>query len=347
MINEPINSTTPLIREKAPLILEAVKKASSILLHCHPAPDPDSVGSALSMKFALEQLGKKATVIQGDTPVPRSFMHFPGAEQIVPQDFFQTDLSKFDLFMVLDGGGLQMISRKGEVVFPSGLDVVVIDHHRTNAQFGRINLVETSYPANCQVLFDLFIEWGIRLTPEIASNLFMGIYTDTGAFKYAGVSAHTFEIAARLAPLIADLPVLVSTMQNGNSPGFLAFQGTAFKSIQTYCGGIFAIARVTYAEIQAGAHGAAFGPEDLRSSDVSSYMRTVPEWQITACAIETAPGTTKFSFRAGSKNSFDVSKLAAALGGGGHMYAAGLILAMPLEAAIDAVVAKAKELYNL
>jgi len=342
------NDTTQLIREQAPLILEAIKKSRSILLHCHPSPDPDSVGSTLAMKYALAQLGKQATIIQGDSPIPRAFMHFPGAESIMQKNFFEIDLAQFDLFIVLDGGSLQMISRKGDVAFPSTLDTIVIDHHRTNAQFGRINLVETSYPANCQVLFDLFIEWGIALTPEIATNLFMGIYSDTGGFKYAGVSSHTFEVASKLVPLIANLPVVVSTMQSSNTAGFLAFQGMAFKNIQTYLGGVFAVARVTQAEFAAGGYeGKVFESDDIRPSEVSSYMRTVPEWQITACAVETTPGTTKFSFRAGSKNLYDVSKLAASLGGGGHMYAAGLVLAMPIGAAIDAVVAKAKELYNL
>ncbi|MDP2691784.1 MAG: hypothetical protein Q8O95_05280, partial [bacterium] len=55
------------VSQKAPVILDEIKRASSILLHCHPSPDPDSVGSALAMKFALEQLGKKATVIRGDS----------------------------------------------------------------------------------------------------------------------------------------------------------------------------------------------------------------------------------------------------------------------------------------
>ena len=101
---------TKTVEDAAPKILEAIKAARSILLHCHPSPDPDSVGSALAMKFALESMGKKATVIRGDSEIPQAFMHFPGAGDIVAKNFFEVDLAEFDLFIVLDSGSTNMIS---------------------------------------------------------------------------------------------------------------------------------------------------------------------------------------------------------------------------------------------
>ena len=137
------------IIEKAPAILTAINKATKVLLHCHPSPDPDSVGSALAMKFALGQLGKTSVVISGDSPIPEAFKHFPGAEEIERKNFLEVNLSEFDLFIVLDSASLGMISRRGEIKFPESLDVVVIDHHRSNEGFGRINLIEPSSPATC------------------------------------------------------------------------------------------------------------------------------------------------------------------------------------------------------
>ena len=189
---------SPIILEKAPVILAEIRKANNILLHCHPSPDPDSVGSALAMKFALEQLGKKATVIKGDSEIPQAFMHFPGAKDIVQKNFFEVDLKDFDLFIAVDAGGLVTVSRKGEVVFPPTLKVIVIDHHQTNGGYGSINLIEPNYPANCQILFDLFKLWNVKLDASIAANLFIGIYTDTGSFKFAGVNHYTFDVARQL-----------------------------------------------------------------------------------------------------------------------------------------------------
>src|SRR3989344_3353977 len=123
---------------KASQIFDEIKKASSILLHCHPSPDPDSVGSALAMKFALEQLGKKATVIKGDSEIPQAFMHFPGAKEIIAENFFEVDLKEFNLFIILDSAAPEQISRFKPIKFPLPIRTIVIDHHRTNPGYADI-----------------------------------------------------------------------------------------------------------------------------------------------------------------------------------------------------------------
>src|ERR1035437_1493632 len=101
---------TDIVKKEAPKILAAIKSANNILLHCHPSPDPDSVGSALAMKFALEQIGKKATVIKGESNTPQAFMCFPGAMDIVPKSFNEIDQNDFDLFICLDSSTVDRIS---------------------------------------------------------------------------------------------------------------------------------------------------------------------------------------------------------------------------------------------
>jgi phosphoesterase RecJ-like protein len=82
------------LKVAAPKILELIKASNSILLHCHIFPDCDSIGSALAMKFALEQLGKKVTVIRGDSAIPEVFAKLPGAGEIVPKNFLHTRVVK-------------------------------------------------------------------------------------------------------------------------------------------------------------------------------------------------------------------------------------------------------------
>lgn len=102
----------------APVILAEVEKAKKILLHLHPRPDGDSVGSALSMMHVLEGMGKEVTVIKGDSPLPQYLSVLPGFSKIVPQNFFETDLSQFDLFIIQDSSTPGFVSLLGEVVFP-------------------------------------------------------------------------------------------------------------------------------------------------------------------------------------------------------------------------------------
>ncbi len=336
-------TSSAIIKEKAPQILAEIKKAKNILLHCHPSPDPDSVGSALAMKFAIEQLGKKVTVIKGDSEIPQAFHHFPGAKSIESKNFFEADLTKFDLFIVQDSASLEMISRRGEVKFPASLKVIVIDHHKTNLGFGSINLIDASYPATAQILFDLFQEWDIKITPEIAPNIFMGMYTDTGGFKYSGTSERTFLIAAELIKIIPNFSKLISDMENTNTPEYMAFHGKALSSIETFLNNKVAIATVPNAFLKEKNISSA----DSSAGSISSILRTVASWDIVVGLVEVEPNKCKTSFRSHDPDIIDVSKIAAALGGGGHKVAAGASIDMPPSDAKKAIVTKIKELYNL
>ena len=331
------------ILEKAPLILGEVQKAKSILLHCHPGPDPDSVGSALAMKFALEQLGKKVTVIRGDSDIPEAFMHFPGAQDIAKKNFFEVDLNEFELFIAQDAGSIEMISRKGAVEFSPSLKVVVIDHHRTNTKYGSINLVDSSYPATAQMLFDVFSVWNIKITPEIAKNIFIGMYTDTGGFKYEGTSPRTFEIVSHLMTIAPDMLKMVSVMENSDTPGFIAFKGLAFSAVQEFCDGKMALSLVSHDMIMKDSR----ITDEISSSPISASLRLVKKWGIVGTLVEFEPNVIKISFRTNKADVYDLTKLVIAFGGGGHKAAAGATLLMSLEEARDLVVSKAKELYNL
>jgi len=338
-----MSDISPLIKEMAPSILAEIKKASSAIIHMHPAPDPDSAGSALAMMLAVEQLGKKATVIKGDSAFPDEFRHFPGADRIVEKNFLEMDLSTFDLFLCLDTASKDRVSMRGEVVFPPNLKVVNIDHHATNPGFGDLNLIEASYPATCQILFDLFKAWKITITPEIASDLFIGMYTDTGGFRFRGTNARTFTIAAELASIAPNFSEVILHMENSSTPEFLAFQGLVLDSIQVTESGHAAISVVSReAMIERGI------PEGEASASMAGALLTrVKDWNVTAAMIEIEPNVTKCSFRSKNQDAFDVSKIASALGGGGHKSAAGATLAMGPTDAHKVVAAKLKELYNL
>ena len=335
---------TKTVQEAAPKILEAIKASKSILLHCHPSPDPDSVGSALAMKFALESLGKKATVIRGDSEIPQAFMHFPGAKEIVPKNFFEVDLKEFDLFIIQDTSSLDRVSRLGEMKIPASLPTIVIDHHISNVGFGTlVNIVDASYPSTSLILFDLFKIWGIEITRDMAGDLFIGAYTDTGGFRYESVTPEVLVVASELAKIYPAFSRLIATMENSRKPEELMSLGLALSNIKTFLSGSVAISSVSCEDLER------HGITDLESGTrwAVNLLKSVIGWEVCACCIETKLGSVKVSFSTRDSEKFDLSKLATALGGGGHKAAAGATLTMPLPEAIEKIVAKAKEIYNL
>jgi phosphoesterase RecJ-like protein len=331
-----------IIKEKAPIILAEIKKAKSILLHCHPSPDPDSVCSALAMKFALEQTGKKVTVIKGDSEIPKSFRHFPGAKEIVMKNFFEIDLNDFDLFIILDSAAPSMVSRRGNVRFPLPIRTINIDHHASNTFYAEINLVDTSSPALAFTLFQLFNEWGIELTRDISLNLFMGMYDDTGGFKYDGVDYRVLQAASDLSRVAPDFTKAIFLLENSNSKDAIYFDAAALNSIETHLNDNIVIASVSQTDLAE----KSISPTVVGGSEVENQLKSVVGWNISVLMTEIEPNRIKLSFRTRDQNRFDVSKIATMLGGGGHKAASGALLNAPLEDAKNLVVEKIRELYE-
>jgi bifunctional oligoribonuclease and PAP phosphatase NrnA len=288
-------------------------------------------------------MGKKATVVSSDSDIPKGFKHFPGVDQILRESFFDLDLKKYDLFIIQDSGSANMISKFQPITFPLPIRTIVIDHHASNPSYGDINLVEPSCPATAQVLFELFSLWNVEITPEIASNLFIGIHSDTGGFKYPGTTGRTFEIAGRLAQIAPNFPKMISSMENSNTPDFLKFQALALASIETSLNGKMGLSVIPFSSLKE--RNIPF--EEVRGDAVSPFLRSVAEWVVSGVLIEIEPNKVKASFRSKDGDVYNVSKLAVALGGGGHKAASGASLDMSIGDAKKLVVAKAKELYNL
>jgi phosphoesterase RecJ-like protein len=325
-------------------ILEVIKSSNNILLHCHPNPDPDSVGSVLAMKIALEKLGKKVTVIRGDTEIPIAFRHFPKANEIIEKNFFEINKDDFDLFIILDSGSKEMISRKGEVVFGDKMRTINIDHHASNPGYAEINLVDSSYSSNAQLVFDLITSWGIEINHKMAINLFMGMYTDTGGFKYETVTAETYQIASELVKIAPDFHKYIFEMENSNTSDDLKFEGLALSSIKNFLNDNIAISAISQKDLESVGLNTR---SNISLHIISNLLRSVIGWNIGVCLVEMEPNVFKVSFRTRDSTKFDVSKLAIALGGGGHKPAAGASIKLPKEQAIKAIVEKAKIIYNL
>lgn len=308
-------------------IKQAIDEAKNILLHFHPAPDLDSVGSALAMGHVLKGLGKDVAVISGDSTPPRAFNILPGMEDVKNATIFDIDLSGFDLFIVLDSASPQMISRKAEIVFPPHLKTIVIDHHPTNERYGDINCVDGSYPATCQILFDLFKNWEVAITPEIAICLLVGIFSDTGAFRYPGTTSRTFEIAAELARHYPGFTKILFEIENEKTPGQVLFEGVSYEHIKTYYNGRVALSAISF-ETLGENH---ISRSDVENNDVANTLKSVHGWDIGVSMVEKEPGLVYVSMRTRDQDSFDVSKIAVRMGGGGHRAAAGALVKLPLE----------------
>lgn len=322
---------TDQIKQMAPKILEAIQKSNKILLHCHPYPDPDSVGSVLAMSTVLKNLDKDVTAITGDTEYPQNLMGFPNREWIQSKNYTQINPSEFDLFLVLDSSSLSQITQLAEIEFPDNMNSIVIDHHATNSSFGKLNLVEPTYSSTSQILYELFKLWQVEINSDIAACLFMGIFADTGGFKYLNSTPETLQTASELAKINPNYHKLISDLENNKKPIEVEMTGLALSSIEKYFSDRVALSVIPYEEIKR----RKLSRSDAMEGLVASLLKAVIGWDLVASLVEAEPNSVTVSLRTRDENKFDVSKIAKTVGekGGGHKGAAGTTILEPLEKA--------------
>ncbi|MCS7092433.1 MAG: DHH family phosphoesterase [Patescibacteria group bacterium] len=322
---------TDQIKELASKILETIQKSNKILLHCHPYPDPDSVGSVLAMSSALKKLGKNVTAIVGDTEYPQNLLEFPNREWIQPKNYTQIDLNEFDLFLILDSSSPSQITQFTEITFPKSMNTIVIDHHDTNSRFGKINLVEPTYSSTSQILHKLFRLWHIEIDPDMAICLFVGIFADTGGFKYPKCTPETLHTAYKLAKINPNYHKLIFNLENNKKPIEIEMTGLALFSIEKYFSDRVVFSVIPYEEIQK----RKLSKSDAMEGLVANLLRAVIGWDLVASLVEAEPDVVTVSLRTRDENKFDVSKIAKSVGekGGGHKGAAGTTIKEPLNKA--------------
>ena len=331
------------VKEMAPSIFDAIKKSKSILLHCHPYPDPDSIGSVLAMSSVLKKMGKEVTPITGDSKYPDNLASLPNRDWIISRQWSQIDSKQFDLFIILDSSSPSQISQLTEVIFPKNMKTIVIDHHRTNAGFGNINLIETDCSSTCQILYVLFNYWGIKIDPDVAICLLLGIYADTGGFKYQNSNSETLKVVSELAKIYPNYHKFVFDLDNYRQPVELEMMGVALSSIEKYFDGRVIFSVITNKDIRK----RGLRREEAMEGLIAGTLRSVVGWDLVASLVEAEPNVVTVSLRTRDENDFDVSKIAMAIGekGGGHRGAAGTTISLPIAEAKRMLIDKIGELF--
>ena len=292
-------------------ILSPLNSASRVLVASHLRPDGDALGSMIACVLWLKNCGKDVTGwIEGG--MPEKFRYLPGHELVSAPP---ASPEKFDVFLALDTSVKKRLGTVSAAVAPGAL-WINIDHHVSNEIYGDINHVDPSAPATGQIVYELFLHAGVPLTPDIATNLFAAISTDTGSFQYQGTDSRTFDAGSGLVAAGVDVAVLSRAMYE-NQPkrrfGLLRF---ALSQAEFDCGDRIASFSLTMADA------ARLGvlPED--NEGIIDNLRSIEGVRAAIFFEELPEGKVRVSAR--SKDpALDVCKICQIFNGGGHPMASG------------------------
>lgn len=307
---------------------DAIAAAQTVLVVSHVSPDGDAVGSLLGMAGALSGLGKIVTAAI-DEGVPDELAFLPNSQVILPK----LQRGEFDLMIALDSSDIERIGIVGKYGLAHSRRVINLDHHPTNTRFGDIQLVVPEAVAAAEVVFDLLRFAGWQLSRDIAFALLAGLVTDTQGFRISATSSRTLSIAQALMQAGAPLAEIMARTLNRRSFAEVALWQNALQSVQ----------------LQDGLISAAITQKDLKRASLPNmtdgglvnHLVDVDAAKV-AVVFKELPTAVEISFRA--KPGYDVGRLALALGGGGHVLAAGCTLAGSLEQAQKQVLPLAREI---
>jgi len=167
-----------------------------VALTTHVNADGDGVGSEVALWHLLMARGLKPA-IANPTPVPERFAFLlpAGADH---SDRAAKEIEAADVVVVLD---ISELSRLGDLqrAIKQSHTVACIDHHVSQGSLpGGPRLVAPEAAATAELVFDFAsaLDWSI--SPEAARALYVGLLTDTGAFRFANTSPRALRVAGAL-----------------------------------------------------------------------------------------------------------------------------------------------------
>jgi phosphoesterase RecJ-like protein len=307
-------------------VADVLRGADHLALACHHHPDGDALGSMLAMHLLCEANGK-SSIASWPSPwvVAPHYQFLPGLDRCTPPDDFPTEP---DVLVTFDLGNVERLGDLAPSAEAAG-QVVVLDHHPDNQRFGTLNLIDEGAAATAVLVRRLAAELGWELTRDVALNLYVGLVTDTGRFRYPNTTPNVFHLAEELAEY--DLPIARITRE--------LFEKHRFEYVQLLS---MALAR-TELDVDRGFVVAWLTEQDLDDFDVTfdetegfiDHVRSCQEAEV-ACVLRESPGEgLRVSLR--SNGSIDVAELAAHFGGGGHTFMAGFATDRPIPEVVESI----------
>jgi phosphoesterase RecJ-like protein len=304
---------------------QEISAAQRVMVVSHVRPDGDAIGSLLGLGLALQETGKDVQMILEDG-LPSSYRHLEGSQQIR-----KSPQGEFDFIIMVDCSDLE---RVGEALAGYRAPDLNIDHHLTNLNFARFNLVDTQAVATAEIIADLLPVWDIPLSIPSAAALLTGLITDTIGFRTSNMTPKALRLAADLMAMGIDLPNLYQRALVNRSYEAMRLWGAGLSKLER--NGRMVWTTLTLAD-RADVHYP--GRDD---ADLINMLVNVEGADVAVIFLEQSDRRVKVSWRA--QPGIDVSRLALNHGGGGHSAASGAEIPGSLEEVRATVLSETREL---
>jgi bifunctional oligoribonuclease and PAP phosphatase NrnA len=291
--------------EKTGVIKERLEKARNVIIASHVRPDGDAIGSLLGLGLAMRGRGKSVQMVLADG-VPSSFKHLEGSDLIVKEP-----TAECDTFITVDSADFRRVGKPFENFVRPHIN---IDHHKTNENFGQINLIEPEAVATAAILARYLPEWGYNITKPIAAALLTGIITDTLGFRTSNTNPTALRLCAMLMETGVDMTELYMRSLVRKTFSAARYWGAGLSRLEQKNGIVWATLTLNDRKL------AGYSGND--DADLINMISAIDGNKVGMIFVEQSDNHVKISWRA-LEPGIDVSRVAKYFKGGGHAAAAG------------------------
>ncbi len=218
-------------------IKELLSSSKNIVITTHKNPDGDAIGSTLALHQYLSALGHNSKVITPNE-YPEFLKWIPEEDSILKFDNGNktaiSEIEKADIIFTLD---FNHLSRSGEMestLAKSEATFIMIDHHQQPDTYAKYVYSDTAMCSTCQMIYHFIEKMNDidKITPEIATCIYVGIMTDTGSFRFRSTTSTTHRVVADLIDKGADNTSIHERIYDSNTLSRLRLQGIALNNLK-------------------------------------------------------------------------------------------------------------------
>ena len=284
-------------------ILSKIKEYNKICIYGHIRPDGDCYGSQFGLKDIIKStFPEKEVYVVGETS---NYVSFVGTPDVVKDEVCQQALS-----IVVDTG---VAKRCGDPRYITGKEIVKIDHHISRDNYGDINWVIEEKPSCSEMVYDFYKKQKLKLSKRGAIALYVGIYTDTGGFRYRGVSGYTMQVAGALINSGAEVEYICNELSR-TTLNEIELKGYLFNNfVKTK--------HFIYAKLPLSVY-TQYGVSSEDAASLVNQLAGIDGYPVWAIIIE-YPGEYRVRLRS---SGVPINMIGEKYRGGGHEFAAGATL---------------------
>lgn len=328
------------LRENTLALLEHIKSlpaTAQIYILPHHRADGDAYGSAFALDLLLGKLHFKAQVVLAEAvPDLYNYLDFPpylvcsNTEEIqalladLGAETNSTSWQETYCCLVDNSEPATRLGvRKDLFMSLPESRQLIIDHHVSSYQACKQFDIAPEKIACCEQVAELALACEKNLEQELmdqqmANFLMTGIITDSGQLNYAAVSSQTYLLMAWLKSRGAQHELINNLHFHKSSLAKMQLQAYVVNNMEFAYGGRLLIANLPIDYVLS------VGATEQDIDGISAWLREVEGVEAAALLRSTSLGNVLGSLR--SNASINVQSIAATLGGGGHVRAAGFTL---------------------